>query len=191
MVMECNELPYIKGANDGEAMVERTIIIPFTVTFTDDLIKLASNPAKYKPKDKKYMTSTFKKQHGPALFKYLCSQGFSDVIVTDESKELGFKYLCSKDELTAWFDSYFERDDREMVSVKDIFNQLKRTSFYTEMDKKEKRLFTYNSLVTNLQKSLALNKYLLDAGAYHHGKRVKGYTIKGWKSRPDMMDDGW
>ena len=140
---------------------------------------------------KKYMTSTFKKQHGPALFKYLCSQGFSDVIVTDESKELGFKYLCSKDELTAWFDSYFERDDREMVSVKDIFNQLKRTSFYTEMDKKEKRLFTYNSLVTNLQKSLALNKYLLDAGAYHHGKRVKGYTIKGWKSRPDMMDDGW
>ena len=117
--------------------------------------------------------------------------GFSDVIVTEESKKLGFQYLSSKDELTAWFDSYYERDDREMVSVKDIFNQLKRTSFYTEMDKKEKRLFTYNSLIANLQKSLALNKYLMRPDEYNHGKRVKGYTIRGWKPKPDMMDDGW
>ena len=59
------------------------------------------------------------------------------------------------------------------------------------MDKREKRLFTYNSLVANIEKSLALNKYLLRPDAYHLAKRVKGYTIKGWKPRQDIMDDIW
>ena len=190
LVMECNDLPYIQGGT-GEAMTARVIIVPFLTTFTNDHIKLASNPTKYKPLVEKYKAHDFKKQHAPALFKYLCSQGFSKLIVTEESKQLGFKYLCSKDELTAWFDSYYEREERATVTVKDVFNRLKCTSFYTEMDKREKRLFTYNSLVANIEKSLALNKYLLRPDAYHLAKRVKGYTIKGWKPRQDIMDDIW
>ena len=76
-----------------------------------------------------------------------------------------------------------------MVSVKELFAKLKRTTFYTEMDKKEKRLYTYNSFVTNILKSLALSKYMLEPDQYHLGKRVKAYTMRGWKERPGMMDD--
>lgn len=187
-VMECNDLPFIQGGT-GEAMVARIIIVPFLVTFTNDTIKLASRPTKYKPLKEIYKKHDFKRQHAPALFKYLCSQGYNDLIITDESQQLGFKYLCTKDELTAWFDTYYERDDRDMVSVKELFAKLKRTTFYTEMDKKEKRLYTYNSFVTNILKSLALSKYMLEPDQYHLGKRVKAYTMRGWKERPGMMDD--
>ena len=188
MVMECNDLPYIKGGT-GEAMVARTVVIPFNVTFTPDPIKLASNTAKYKPLVEAYKFHNFKKQHAPALFKYICSQGYSELIITEESRQLGFKYLCAKDELTAWFDNYYEKNEREMVAVKDIFKKLKRTTFYTEMPKKEKSMYTYNVFKTNLEKSLALGKYLIQADQYYLGKRVKGYTMTGWKERPDMEEE--
>ena len=188
MVMECNDLPYIRGGT-SEAMVSRTVVIPFNVTFTRDPIKLASNAEKYKPANDIYKDHNFKRNHGPALFKYLCSQGYSELIITEESRQLGFKYLCAKDELTAWFDNYYEKDDREMVAVKDIFKKLKRTTFFTEMPKKEKSLYTYNVFKTNLEKSLALGKHLIQADQYYLGKRVKGYTMTGWKERPGMEDD--
>ena len=188
LTMECNDLPFIQGGT-GEAMTARVIIVPFLVTFTNDPMKLAMNHTKYKPMVEAYKAHDFKRQHAPALFKYLCSHGYSDLIITDESRQLGFKYLCSKDELTAWFDTYYEKDKGDMVAVKEIFTKLKRTTFYTEMDKKEKRLYTYNSFVTNLQKSLALGKFLLEPDQYHNGKRVKGYTMRGWRERPGMMDD--
>ena len=188
MVMECNDLPYIRGGT-GEAMVARTMVIPFLVTFTNDPIKLASNPNKYKPLVEAYKYHDFQKKHAPALFKYLCSKGYSELIITEESRQLGFKYLCAKDELTAWFDNYYERDERMTVPVKDIFKKLKRTTFFTEMPKKEKSMYTYNVFKTNLEKSLALGKHLIQADQYYLGKRVKGYTMAGWKETPGMEDD--
>ena len=187
MVLECNDLPYIRGGTN-EAMVARTVIIPFRVTYTPDTMKITTNPNKYKPLVKGFKKPWFRQQHAPALFKYLLNQGYSELVITEESQQLGFKYLCAKDELTAWFDNYYVRAEGKMVPVKSIFTKLKHTTFYTEMPKKEKSLYTYNTFKTNLEKNLALGKYLIQADQYYLGTRVKGYTMIGWKENDEMND---
>ena len=76
----------------------------------------------------RYKKHDLKKQHASVRFRYLCGKGYTDLIITDESRQLGFKYLCSKDELTAWFNTYYEKDERATASVKEVFTKLKRAT---------------------------------------------------------------
>ena len=64
--MECNKLPYIKGEK-GVAILDRIIIIPFDVTFTDDEALIKEKSDEFKPQVKAYKQDAFKKEHYSAL----------------------------------------------------------------------------------------------------------------------------
>jgi phage/plasmid-associated DNA primase len=179
--MECNTKPEISGKKDT-AILDRMIIIPFTMTFTDDKELLESEPTKYKLKNSLYKEESFKQEHYCALFNYLINEYTSnDLYIPQTCKKLGADYLLDKDEFANWFlDVYKEGPDDEysLITIKDLHAK------YLEMNKMNKaglRAMTCKKFIEMIKDHILLKKHFIDALGRRYNKRIARQSIWGYQ----------
>ena len=188
-IMECNKKPEISGSKDT-AILDRMIIIPFTMTFTDDKELLENEPTKYKLKNPLYKEEGFKQEHYCALFNYLITEYVSnDLYIPVTCKKLGADYLLDKDEFANWFlDVYKEGPDDEysLITIKDLHAK------YMEMNKMNKaglRAMTCKKFIEMIKDHILLKKHFIDALGRRYNKRIPRQSIWGYQLIGEDKDE--
>lgn len=162
-IMECNQRPKLDGRLD-ESVLRRVRDIPFVSTFTEDegLLANADVLQNVYPANPYYKSDAFKAKYKFALFKILfeyiqdfhtkhgksvCDKFDVPEVITKRSKE----YIKSSDEIREWFDTMYETVDvkgknkKEIlecdlyVTLKDVFEEFKRSDYYSNLSKSDKR----------------------------------------------------
>lgn len=180
-VMECNTKPEISGKKDT-AILDRMIIIPFIMTFTDDKELIETEPNKYKLKNPLYKEETFKQEHYCALFNYLITEYITnDLYIPLACKKLGADYLLDKDDFANWFlDVYKEGPDDQfsLITIKDLHAK------YLEMNKmggRELRTMTCKKFVDMIKDHILLKNHFIDAHGRRYNKRITRQSIWGYE----------
>jgi phage/plasmid-associated DNA primase len=190
-IMECNTKPEISGKKDT-AILDRMIIIPFTMTFTDDKELLENEPSKYKLKNPLYKEESFKQEHYCALFNYLITEyTTNDLYIPQACKKLGADYLLDKDEFANWFlDVYKEGPDDEysLITIKDLHAK------YMEMNKGkmsvvESRTMTCKKFIEMIKDHILLKKHFIEQNTYRYKKQQKRQAIWGYQLIGEDKDE--
>lgn len=77
-VLQCNEFPQLVGKVDGDAIVERFVVVHFPFTFTNDNNLLSSRPEKYKPLRPEYKTDEWFDQRYCAFVRLILDETQQD-----------------------------------------------------------------------------------------------------------------
>ena len=170
-IMECNQRPKLDGRLD-ESVVRRVQDIPFVSTFTEDKELLANAKVLQNiyPANRYYKSEEFKSEYKFALFKILieyiqdfhtkhgksvCDKFDAPDIIIQRSKE----YIKSSDEIREWFDTVYEHvntngktvkdilDNELYVSISDVFEEFKRSDYYCNQSKSNKRKMNKKYLI--------------------------------------------
>lgn len=188
-IMECNTKPEISGKKDT-AILDRMIIIPFTMTFTDDKELIKNEPTKYKLKNSLYKEETFKQEHYCALFNYLITEYTNnDLYIPLACKKLGADYLLDKDDFANWFlDVYKEGPDDEytLITIKDLHAKYLEMN-KDKMTKAELREMNCKKFIEMIKDHILLKKHFIDAHGRRYNKRIVKQSIWGYQL---IGDDG-
>ena len=190
-IMECNTKPEISGKKDT-AILDRMIIIPFTMTFTDDKQLIENEPTKYKLKNPLYKEEGFKQEHYCALFNYLISEYKSnDLYIPVTCKKLGADYLLDKDDFANWFlDVYEEGPDEELtlITIKDLHAEYMSRN-KDKMSKAELREMTCKKFIEMIKDHILLKKHFIDASGRRYNKRIPRQSIWGYQLIGEDKDE--
>ena len=188
-IMECNTKPEISGKKDT-AILDRMIIIPFTMTFTDDKELIKNEPTKYKLKNSLYKEETFKQEHYCGLFNYLITEyATNDLYIPSACKKLGADYLLDKDDFANWFlDVYKEGPDDEysLITIKDLHAKYLEMN-KDKMTKAELREMNCKKFIEMIKDHILLKKHFIDAQGRRYNKRIAKQSIWGYQL---IGDDG-
>jgi len=182
-VMECNTKPEISGKKDT-AILDRMIIIPFDITFTDDQELIKSDPTKYKLKNPLYKEETFKNEYYCALFDYLITEyTTNDLYIPPACKKLGADYLLDKDDFANWFlDVYEEAKDEEinLISIKDLHAKYLEMN-ERKMTKADMRTMTCKKFIEMIKGHMLLKNHFIDRNEYRYKKQITKQSIWGYQ----------
>jgi phage/plasmid-associated DNA primase len=191
-IMECNTKPEISGKKDT-AILDRMIIIPFDVTFTDDKELIKNEPTKYKLKNPLYKEESFKSEYYCALFNYLITEyNTNDLYIPNTCKKLGADYLLDKDDFANWFLDVYEEgynDEFSLITIKDLHAK------YLEMNEKKMtkadlRAMTCKKFIEMIKDHMLLKKHFIEQNEYRYNKRITKQSIWGYKLIcNDSMDE--
>ena len=190
-VMECNTKPEISGKKDT-AILDRMIIIPFDITFTDDKELINSDPTKYKLKNSLYKEETFKNEYYCALFDYLITEyTTNDLYIPPACKKLGADYLLDKDDFANWFlDVYEETTDEEinLISIKDLHAKYLEMN-ERKMTKADMRTMTCKKFIEMIKGHMLLKNHFIDRNEYRYKKQITKQSIWGYQLIAGDDDD--
>jgi len=192
-IMECNTKPEISGKKDT-AILDRMIIIPFDVTFTDDKELIKNEPTKYKLKNPLYKEESFKSEYYCALFNYLISEyKTNDLYIPNTCKKLGADYLLDKDDFANWFlDVYEEGSDNEysLITIKELHAKYLDMN-EKKMTKSDLRSMTCKKFIEMVKEHMLLKKHFIEQNEYRYNKRITKQSIWGYKliDKDDDDDD--
>lgn len=182
-IMECNTKPEISGKKDT-AILDRMIIIPFDITFTDNKELIESEPTKYKLKNPLYKEESFKNEYYCSLFNYLITEyNTNDLYIPNTCKKLGADYLLDKDDFANWFlDVYEEGSDDEysLITIKELHAKYLDMN-EKKMTKADLRAMTCKKFIEMIKDHMLLKKHFIDNGVCRYGKNIKKQSIWGYK----------
>ena len=190
-IMECNKKPEISGSKDT-AILDRMIIIPFTITFTDDKKLIENEPTKYKLKNPLYKEEGFKQEHYCALFNYLITEYTNnDLYIPVTCKKLGADYLLDKDDFANWFlDVYKEAPDekKNLISIKMLHAKYMEMN-KDNMTKTDKREMNRKKFIEMIKDHILLKKHFIDYGMCRYGENIKTQCVWGFVEIDDFDDE--
>jgi len=204
-IMECNQRPKLDGRLD-ESVLRRVRDIPFVSTFTEDKDLLANAEVLQNvyPANTYYKSDEFKNEYKFALFKILieyiqefhtkhgksvCDKFDVPDCITERSKE----YIKSSDELREWFDTVYEpvetkgmskKDVLEKglyVTLKDVFEEFKRSEYYANQSKSNKRKMNKKYFVEYAKTNINFKVFYFER--YKSGSVEKGNILVGFNKR--------
>jgi phage/plasmid-associated DNA primase len=200
LFLECNELPKMDAVND--AVIRRTQVIPFKSKFVDSSVYNQYSETEIKEKnifkgDPYYKTEEFKQQYKQSLvlllfekFKLFKNNKFQFVDVPIECKEAVKDYLSVSDDLYSWFIEFYEVDNDSFSYLSDICELFKTSSFYNNMNKKDKRDLTDKKFITKFRSSPFLERSIRERKSYFNNKQMTKDYIIGFKKKEDDNDIG-
>jgi P4 family phage/plasmid primase-like protien len=202
--LECNDLPDLDEVN--EAVERRIRIIPFTSKFTDKekfdkLNELGvknvflANPT--------YLLPEFKINLRCALIKKLF--GYFGKFVERknclpplplEVKIASSNYLKNNDPYYDWFIQNYQKEEKSIIYLKDIWNNFKNSDYYSKLPKSIQRDLKQEKLIEKLQKNLFLGKELVlkkrdeyvDLGGEKKTKLSKE-AFYGWNVKVEEVEE--
>ncbi|NBO31788.1 MAG: hypothetical protein EBV05_09405 [Cyanobacteria bacterium WB6_1B_304] len=190
-IMECNTKPEISGKKDT-AILDRMIIIPFTMTFTDDEELIKNEPTKYKLKNPLYKEESFKQTHYCALFNYLISEyKANDLYIPNACKKLGADYLLDKDDFANWFLDVYEEgpdDEYSLITIKDLHAEYMSRN-KDKMSKAELREMTCKKFIEMIKDHILLKKHFIEQNTYRYKKRITKQSIWGYQLIGEDKDE--
>lgn len=151
MFLECNKKPKINGRID-DSIIRRFVDIPFESTFTRraDLLKLKN----YYKANPYYVTDEFRQEAKHALFQYLLTYDYTDIVISQSIQDHTNEYYYENDIFTATMDGLYEITDNEddIVKLADMYDRYKET-FYTENTRKYKT-YTRKHFIREIQENI-------------------------------------
>lgn len=182
-IMECNTKPEISGKKDT-AILDRMIIIPFDITFTDDKELIKNEPTKYKLKNPLYKEESFKSEYYCALFNYLISEyKTNDLYIPNACKKLGADYLLDKDDFANWFLDVYEEgadDEYSLITIKELHAKYLEMN-ERKMTKADLRAMTCKKFIEMIKDHMLLKKHFIEQNEYRYNKRITKQSIWGYK----------
>jgi len=184
-VLECNKLPFI-SSDGNEAEKQRIVIIPFERTFTDNKYDIENDPINYKQQKKEYKEDVFYKEYYCALFKYIIDSSENyEVYISNASLELALTWLLDKDDFAGWFFENYKKDDNNIISIKDIYNEFKVSSFFYSMSKTQQRQNNFKHFKETTKSKL---KHIYkNRDSYFNKVKINYDAIVGYSKK--MSDD--
>lgn len=194
-ILECNKKPLISGRLD-DSISRRILDIPFESTFTnkkEDLEREELNNVF--EGNTFYKTQKFKDKFKFSLLQYLFNYIIENEDITENLisceriEERNKKYIEESDKILEWIKETYEEtnDKNNFISLKDIFNLYKVSSYYTNLSKKDKRNQNYKYLVEYIQTNNNFRKY------YKERKVINGKNCKNillfWKEKEDLNQE--
>ena len=164
IICECNKRPLF-AEEPTSAEVGRLIDIQFRATFTDDEDLL--DQEYFHKAEKEYKTENFQDKHKRALLKILmeshkmyAGNGYNFVI-PESTKSRTTEYLEMSCIIFQWFkENYCLSENKEdTVKIQDIFHNFKKSEYYDNLTKFEKRKYNYKYFIEYLSSNMTTKKY--------------------------------
>ena len=167
LLIECNKKPLLNETTD--AIIQRIMDILFPNTFTDDEDSIDEENGYY-PINLNYDTNDWRDDNKIAMFHYL--QPYFMKLYNDDFnlntpqsiKDRNDKYLADSDDIYSWFKSLLDEDcegneyikktdnKEDFIKISDIYNMFKNSTYFTNLNKKEKRDLNKNKFIENIIK---------------------------------------
>jgi len=193
----CNDIPQIDHIDGGVA--RRLRVIPFDSLFkTEDEIKTYKNTDNIFPINAYYDSDEFRNKFKLTLFHLLIGyfkvfqdEGYIMKHEPQRIKNLSAGYLEDCDDFIGWFkDNYEKANADEYLKIKDVFNEFKISTYYANLNKKDKRSNNKSRFVEKIRKHPMLRGHYVDRyQPYTNGGRLcirnvlTGFKIK--RGEPD------
>lgn len=169
-ILECNQKPKMSGETD-DAIMMRLIDMGFISTFTKSEEDVSEENHIYIGNDSVKLTS-YQEKHKFALFHillehwklYQAKDYNLNPFIPDSIKKRGSEYLKDSNEIFSWLSNEYEKtdDDTDVIQLKDVFEEFKRSDTYSNFNKKEKRELSQKVFYEKIQKNPFLKKYYRD-----------------------------
>jgi phage/plasmid-associated DNA primase len=194
-ILECNERPKLSGKID-DAVVRRLIDIPFRSTFTKNPDDYAGDHV-FQGNDT-VKTYIFQQDHKSALFHiilehwklYFDANEDIDTFIPSSVKERTKLYLESNDEIKEWFDTEFEKADKDSyVQIKDVYDSFVISELFQNLSKKERRENSKKTFTDKIITNINFKKCFKEVHQpYINGKQIKvRQVLMGWKAIPKEL----
>ena len=198
MFLMCNDIPKLDAVD--EAIKERLVIIHFDSLFreadyfVENEIKEGENNI-YLCDDNVKLPGFLNKMKVPFMnvlldyYKTFQSNGYKLGTLPDCIKNERNKYMITSDEFTSWLNDNYEKtnDKTDIIEVKDLYNNYKRSDLYENLNKKEKRDNNLSNFKEKLMKNPNLRLY------YHERKKINNkdyrHILTNYKFKDDDDDD--
>jgi phage/plasmid-associated DNA primase len=132
MVLECNTKPELNGKIE-DAIANRLIDIHFQSTFTSDEERLQEeNHYRASPDIKQLKTL---QKYRCALFIYILTNAQNTIYIPPIVLSRGNEYLDDSDEILIWIKENYEKQKSSFVTIKDLFDNFKKSDIYTSHKK--------------------------------------------------------
>jgi len=191
LFLECNDLPKLDEVND--AVQRRIEVVPFVSKFVDkhvfesfsDTERIADN---IMLGNSYYKTDEFKTNFRQALMILLMNKfegfrlreyRFSNL--PSDCKEKAHNYLAKSDDIYSWFIESFEKvnDDSSFLYFDDIYSLFTRSTYYTNMSKKDKRDMNKSNFSSKFGNSLYLKPFVRERKVRYAGiQHSKPFIVK-------------
>ena len=171
LFFECNNKPKLDEV--GDAMDGRIFDIFFPNKFVeqDKYEKLTDEEKKTNfIKNVHYKTMEFKNEYRQALFillsryhkKYLDNK--REIITPDHILKRNRVYLADSDELLNWLEENYEPTEskKDIIKIKSIFEEYKKSQFFENLTKGQKRTNNYKSFVDKLENNYFIKKFVTE-----------------------------
>ena len=193
---DCNKLPLISGDTSGESLQQRLVVIDFPFTFTDREDQLKSDPAKYKPLNKKYKEG-FAETHRCALFKYIIESGdFKEIYVAERCRNRALAHIDRSNVVSEFVQTRFIHDpneeERHFLPIKLIHSEFVKSDTYANLSRKERERYKLKDINEEVKKAHAIRQYYREAKKVSVGPEGKFNTQQGmlhWRLRVDEDDE--
>ena len=191
LVLECNGMPKLDEVND--AVQRRIEVIPFVSKFVDETeFNKHSEEQRMKQNmsvgDAYYKTDEFRESFRQALMKKLMDKfegyrqrGFKFSKLPSVCSEKAKSYLATSDDIYSWFVESFEKvdDDSSFLYFDDIYGEFTRSTYYTNMSKKDKRDMNKSNFSGKFSSSLYLKSFVRERKVRYAGiQHSKAFIIK-------------
>jgi P4 family phage/plasmid primase-like protien len=197
LVGECNDLPMLDEVNDAVNRRLHGGIIPFKSKFVD---KYIYDRLEDDEKVRVYIGNPecvgpiFQDGHKQALF-HILTEHFK-LYMKDKLNNIpssvvhaSSTYMAISDDIYDWFIENYERDDNEMVFVKDIFNKYRYSLKYMDMTKQQKRKYDSEKKFTEkIETNVFLQKNFREKDKYWNKQRHKKPFMAGWKEKKEANE---
>jgi phage/plasmid-associated DNA primase len=172
LIMECNHRPkFAEEPKDGE--YERMIDLEFPHRFST--IEEEIDHVTVFPADVKYKTAEWKGAHRDAFlhillraFRGLQASGYKPVVPQNVRDRTNAYLNLSFPILELFNDAYTHTSvPSDVVKMKDVYDELKRTDAFMNFTKKEKRLYTYKYVCEFFEKHRDMRAFYRDRVKVH------------------------
>ena len=142
LMVECNTRPLLDVVID-KSVTRRLCDVLFRSTFTELHGKKTEEEYTFQKNDY-YSTEQFKEKHRSALFRVILkykSAKTLDELMPESIKKRTAEYCASSDSVNEFMNEhYIQTDDKnDIIQLKDIFEVYKRSDYYFNSDKKDKK----------------------------------------------------
>ena len=171
LIMECNEKPKLSEVN--EAMQRRILDIPFNSSFVEKHIydKLDDDEKEnIFIGDVYYKSNEFKQIYRQALFILLTkyyNQHYEHKCQLEIPKlieERTTNYMSNSDEIVNIIEEVLVKtnDKNDIIKLKELFEIVKSSDMYMNMNKEEKRKLNYKTFCSKLETNMFMKKYVCE-----------------------------
>ena len=169
LFFECNNKPKLDEV--GDAMGGQIFDILFSNKFVsqDKYDNLIDEEKKTTfPKNTHYKTMEFKNEYRQALlillsrYHKIYMNNKREYIVPDAILKRTRAYLADSDELLNWLEENYEptENKKDIIKIKSIFEEFKKSHFFENLTKAQKRTNNYKNFVDKLEKNFFIKKFV-------------------------------
>jgi len=196
IVLETNQKPNLDGTDsDSTALKERVIDILFDSEFSAKNIDEVNVEERIFMQNPYFKTKEFKDKYRCALFDYLVNyQDIDKIYVPECVKERSKQYLLGSDIIYQFAkDAIIKTNDNtQVVKIKKLYETFKMTDLFTNMDKKEKRIYKQSYFISQIEKHSYFKRHYrerVNVSCVQYYNVLVGFDYKQQENESDDNDE--